>query len=136
MHEVAIAQSLLEIIVDESKRHGLERIDKVRLQTGKFGAFVPESFRFSFEPVSRDTVASRAKAGQEKIPSPEPSTMRAGENASRLLQSIVRLFLRTFLKASFSASRKAHSQEPEKTANPGNSNRRSAGPCFSTKSAA
>ena len=60
MHELAIAQSLLEIIVDESKRHGLERINKVKLQIGKFAAVVPESLTFCFELVSRDTVASGA----------------------------------------------------------------------------
>ncbi|MGO8943664.1 MAG: hydrogenase maturation nickel metallochaperone HypA [Syntrophobacteraceae bacterium] len=60
MHELSIAQSLLEIIVDESKRHGLERINKVRLQIGKFAAVVPESLTFCFDLVSRDTVASGA----------------------------------------------------------------------------
>lgn len=60
MHELAIAQSLLEIIVDESNRHGLQRINKVKLQIGKFAAVVPESLTFCFELVSRDSVASGA----------------------------------------------------------------------------
>ena len=60
MHELAIAQSLLEIIVDESKRHGLERVNKVKLQIGQFTAVVPESLTFCFELVSRDTIASGA----------------------------------------------------------------------------
>jgi len=60
VHELSIAQSLLEIIVDESSRHGLERINKVRLQIGEFAAVVPESLTFCFELVSRDTVAAGA----------------------------------------------------------------------------
>lgn len=60
MHELSIALSLLEIIVDESKRHGLERVNKVRLQIGEFAAVVPESLTFCFELVSQDTVASGA----------------------------------------------------------------------------
>ncbi len=60
MHELSIAESLLAIITDESKKHGLERVNKVRLQIGKFAAVVPESLTFCFEMVSRDTIASGA----------------------------------------------------------------------------
>jgi hydrogenase nickel incorporation protein HypA/HybF len=67
VHELSIAQSLLEIIVDESKRHGLERINKVILQIGEFAAVVPESLKFCFELVSRDTVASGARIEIESV---------------------------------------------------------------------
>ena len=67
VHELSIAQSLLDIIVDESKRHGLERINKVRLQVGEFAAVVPESLTFCFELVSRDTVASGAVIEIENV---------------------------------------------------------------------
>lgn len=60
MHELSIAQSLLDIIVDESNRHRLGRINKVRLRIGDLAAVVPESLRFCFDLVSRDTVASGA----------------------------------------------------------------------------
>ena len=60
LHELSIAESLLAIITDESKKHGLERVNKVRLQIGKFAAVVPESLTFCFEMVSRDTIASGA----------------------------------------------------------------------------
>lgn len=60
LHKLSIAESLLAIITDESKKHGLERVNKVRLQIGKFAAVVPESLTFCFEMVSRDTIASGA----------------------------------------------------------------------------
>ena len=60
LHELSIAESLLEIVVDESKKHGLERVNKIRLQIGEFAAVVPESLTFCFEMVSRDTIASGA----------------------------------------------------------------------------
>lgn len=60
MHELSIAESLLEIVVDESKKHGLERVNKIKLQIGEFAAVVPESLTFCFEMVSRDTIASGA----------------------------------------------------------------------------
>ncbi|MGC9965671.1 MAG: hydrogenase maturation nickel metallochaperone HypA [Syntrophobacteraceae bacterium] len=67
MHELAIAESLLKIIVDESKRHGLEHINKVKLQIGRFTAVVPESLTFCFELVSQDTVAFGAKIEIETV---------------------------------------------------------------------
>ena len=67
MHELAIAESLLEIIVDESNRHGLESVNKVKLQIGKFAAVVPESLTFCFEMVSRDSVAAGAVIEIEEV---------------------------------------------------------------------
>ena len=67
MHELSIAESLLEIIVDECKKHGLERVKKVKLQIGQFAAVVPESLTFCFEMVSRDTVASGALIEIESV---------------------------------------------------------------------
>lgn len=67
MHELAIAESLLQIIVDESKRHGLERINKVKLQIGRFTAVVPESLTFCFEMVSQNTLAEGALIEVESV---------------------------------------------------------------------
>ena len=49
------------------KPDALERINKVRLQIGKFAAVVPESLTFCFELVSRDTVASGALIEIESV---------------------------------------------------------------------
>ncbi|MHC1727348.1 MAG: hydrogenase maturation nickel metallochaperone HypA [Syntrophobacteraceae bacterium] len=67
MHELSIAQSLLEIIADESQKHGLQRVNKVKLQIGAFASVVPESLTFCFELVSRDTVAAGAVVEIETV---------------------------------------------------------------------
>lgn len=67
MHELSIAQSLLDIIVDESTRNRLSRVSKVRLRIGELAAVVPESLRFCFDLVSRDTVASGATVEIESV---------------------------------------------------------------------
>ena len=67
LHELSIAESLLDIIVDESKKHGLVRVSKVKLQIGEFAAVVPDSLTFCFELVSRDTVASGALVEIESV---------------------------------------------------------------------
>jgi hydrogenase nickel incorporation protein HypA/HybF len=68
VHELSIAQSLLDIIVDESNRHKLARIKTVRLRVGALAAVVPESLRFCFDLVSRDTPASGAAIEIETVP--------------------------------------------------------------------
>lgn len=60
MHELAIAESLLEIVVEEARRHDLEKVHVIRLQIGALAGVVPEALTFSFELVSQDTVAAGA----------------------------------------------------------------------------
>jgi hydrogenase nickel incorporation protein HypA/HybF len=67
LHELSIAESLLRIIVDESKKHGLERISKIKLQIGKFTAVIPDSLNFCFEMVSEGTVAAGARIEIETV---------------------------------------------------------------------
>jgi hydrogenase nickel incorporation protein HypA/HybF len=68
LHELSIAESLLEIVVEEARANGLERIRKISLRIGEFAAVVPESLNFCFELVSRDTIASGAVLEIESIP--------------------------------------------------------------------
>ena len=68
MHELSIAQSLLDIVVEESGKNGIERVRAIRLQIGEFAAVVPEALTFCFEMVSRDTVAAGAALEIEAIP--------------------------------------------------------------------
>lgn len=67
MHELSIAESLLKIIVDESEKNGLERVNKVKLQIGRFTAVIPESLTFCFEMVSENTVAAGAQIEIETV---------------------------------------------------------------------
>ena len=60
MHELAIAESLLQIVAEEAQRHNLEKVHVIRLQIGVLAGVVPEALTFSFEMVSQNTVASGA----------------------------------------------------------------------------
>jgi hydrogenase nickel incorporation protein HypA/HybF len=68
MHELAIAQSLLEIVVEEGRRHNLERVNVVRLQIGVLANVVADSLTFSFEMVSQNTIAAGAILEIETLP--------------------------------------------------------------------
>lgn len=68
MHEMSIAQSLLEIVLEESRRHSLKQVKSIKLQVGAMAAVVPESLTFCFELLSQDTIASGAGLDIETIP--------------------------------------------------------------------
>jgi len=68
VHELAIAESLLEIVQEEGRRHNLQKVSVIRLQIGALAAVVPEALTFSFEMVSKDTIASGAALEIETLP--------------------------------------------------------------------
>jgi hydrogenase nickel incorporation protein HypA/HybF len=68
VHEMSIAQSLLEIVLEQSREHRLQQIRVIRLQIGEMAAVVPESLSFCFELLSKDTVASGAALEIETLP--------------------------------------------------------------------
>ncbi len=68
MHEMSIAQSILEIVRDEASKHGLSEVRVIKLQIGAMAAVVPESLRFCFELMRRDTIASQAVLEIETVP--------------------------------------------------------------------
>lgn len=68
MHELAIAESLLEIVVEEAQRHALEKVCVVRLQIGVLAGVIPEALTFSFEMVSQNTIAAGATLEIETPP--------------------------------------------------------------------
>lgn len=68
MHELAVAESLLKIIQDESQKHGLLRVNQVRVHIGKLSTVVPRALSFSFEVISQGTLAEGAHLAMEMVP--------------------------------------------------------------------
>ena len=68
MHELAIAESLLRIVQDESEKHGLLRVNQVRLRIGQLSTVVPRALSFSFEVISQGTLAEGAHLDMEMVP--------------------------------------------------------------------
>jgi hydrogenase nickel incorporation protein HypA/HybF len=67
MHEMSIAQSLLEIILQESQAHQVMRVLSVALQVGELSAVETESLRFCFDLVTQGTLAEGARLEIERI---------------------------------------------------------------------
>jgi hydrogenase nickel incorporation protein HypA/HybF len=60
MHEMALTESIVEILAEEARKQGFGRVRVVRLEVGAMAHVEPEALRFCFDAVSRGTVAEGA----------------------------------------------------------------------------
>lgn len=60
MHEMALSEGVLQIVQDSARREGFARVRAVWLEIGALAGVDPEAMRFSFDAVTRGTVAERA----------------------------------------------------------------------------
>ena len=68
MHELALAQSIIEIGENEARKHGDARILKIKLLLGELTGVVREALEFSFEAARFGTSAERATLEIELVP--------------------------------------------------------------------
>jgi hydrogenase nickel incorporation protein HypA/HybF len=69
MHEMGIALQIVEIATASiPPEAGKVRIEKVNLKIGKLAAVVPDSLRFCFEVVVKDTPLDGATLAIEEVP--------------------------------------------------------------------
>lgn len=68
MHELSIAQSLLEILEQEAKARGAAKVTRVKLRIGALSGVVREALEFAFEVASGGTVAEGASLEIEEVP--------------------------------------------------------------------
>ena len=67
MHEISIAERLVELIEEESRNHGFSRVKAIRLKIGMLGHVEPDALQFCFESVSQGTLAEGAYLELETI---------------------------------------------------------------------
>jgi len=68
MHEVSIAQGMLDIAIDNCTKQGYTRIDSIKVKIGKASGIVPDSLQFAFEALKPGTIAETAVLAIEEIP--------------------------------------------------------------------
>ncbi len=61
MHEMSIAESVLQIIEDTARAEGYAKVNAVWLEIGQLAGVEKESLRFCFDVVTRDSVARDAR---------------------------------------------------------------------------
>ena len=60
MHEMALAQSMLEIVEKTAQDEGAGRVSVVRIEIGALSHVEPDALRFCFDVVTRGSVAEGA----------------------------------------------------------------------------
>jgi len=68
MHEVSIAQSLLDLAIENCKKEGYKSIEKIRVKIGKASGVMPDALLFSFESMKIGTIAEKAVLLIDEIP--------------------------------------------------------------------
>jgi hydrogenase nickel incorporation protein HypA/HybF len=68
MHEYGIAQSIMQIVLDEAEKARARSVKIVSLKVGELAGVLPDSLSFCFELLARSTIAEHATLIIEKVP--------------------------------------------------------------------
>lgn len=68
MHELAITQSMLDVVLEEAKKADAREVAKINLVIGEMTGFVEDSVKFYFDFLSKGTPAEGAALSFTIIP--------------------------------------------------------------------
>lgn len=68
MHELSLAQGILQVVLKAARQGGVERVMTVYVKTGAFSGVVPSYLDECFALMSKGTSAEGAKLQMEEIP--------------------------------------------------------------------
>lgn len=68
MHELALSQSIVELVAELSAREGIRTVTRVVLEVGEAAGVEPEALRFCFDAVTRGSLAEGAALEIEHRP--------------------------------------------------------------------
>ena len=67
MHELSIAQNIVNVIEEQLKDEKFTRILTVNIEIGKFSCVSADALEFCFEAVSKDTILDNVKLAIENV---------------------------------------------------------------------
>lgn len=68
MHEMSLAEGVLQIIVDAAREQGFRKVKTVFLEIGRLSSVEPEAMAFCFDAVVRGTLADGARLEISAVP--------------------------------------------------------------------
>jgi hydrogenase nickel incorporation protein HypA/HybF len=68
MHEMSLAEGIIQIVEDNARRANAERVTLVRLEVGQFAGVEIPALRFCFDAVTRGTLAEGAALEIDELP--------------------------------------------------------------------
>ncbi|HUN40454.1 MAG TPA: hydrogenase maturation nickel metallochaperone HypA [Acetobacteraceae bacterium] len=67
MHELALSQSVVDLVAEHAAREGLRKVTRVILEIGTAAAVEPQALCFCFDLVAADTVVHGAELAIETV---------------------------------------------------------------------
>lgn len=68
MHELAIADSIMKIVLDEISTKKLPAVQAIGLKIGVLSGILPDALEFGFDALKKDTLLENTKLEIEEIP--------------------------------------------------------------------
>lgn len=68
MHEMSLAEGILQLVEDTAAREGASRVSRVILDVGELASVEVEALTFCFDVVTRGGVAEGAKLEIDRVP--------------------------------------------------------------------
>jgi hydrogenase nickel incorporation protein HypA/HybF len=68
MHELSIAQNIIEIAIKECTKAGCNKINSISMRIGKASGVMIDALLFAFDIVKKDSIAEGAVLHYEEIP--------------------------------------------------------------------
>ncbi|AHE98010.1 hydrogenase maturation nickel metallochaperone HypA [Thioalkalivibrio paradoxus] len=68
MHEMSLAEGILQIIEDQAAQRAFDRVRRVRLEVGQLSGVEIDALRFSFDAVVADSIAAGAALEIVEVP--------------------------------------------------------------------
>lgn len=68
MHEMGIAQNILDIAVEAANKESAKKISRINLVAGELRGIVPMQLSFCFSIVAKESIASGAYLHVEEVP--------------------------------------------------------------------
>jgi hydrogenase nickel incorporation protein HypA/HybF len=68
MHELSIAQSILDTVLTEKQARDLDRVDSITVRVGALSGVLPDALEFSFEAIRIGTELEQCQLQIETVP--------------------------------------------------------------------
>jgi hydrogenase nickel incorporation protein HypA/HybF len=68
MHEMSLAEGILQLVEETARREAATRVKLVVLEIGRLSMVEPDALRFCFDAVARGTLAEGAALDIEEVP--------------------------------------------------------------------
>jgi hydrogenase nickel incorporation protein HypA/HybF len=68
MHELAITQSMYDLVMEEAEKASAKKVEKINLVLGEMTGVVDDCVEFYFNLLSKGSIAEEAKLSIRKVP--------------------------------------------------------------------